>query len=486
MKQRLFLVFCLLIGFGYTYCFAQEIPVEQADAGIKVVIPDTWVFNADQDNKGNWEPFTSIFGDGTMLVGANTFPEGEDGMNMKVAFADPKTGTVETYWAFYTDAGLPWSGPFNEVRNDGNPARVAADPRSGGTRYIVGMESTPYLYDEFNTGDRWVQNFGYDDRVAAVQIFNKTANGPSPITNCFDPIYQPGNLSGDQNAAQMRFGGDLEFLSNGNILVVIEDRTKNVVTTGNGSVAAIFNGETGALIKGPFNAAGDGASHDQWSNVAAFNGGFCVRATNVFTVFDNDGNMKYWFTQDAFSSVAEQGRGDGVRIGSNINIDYVYFTGKDANGEMVVSRFNAVATTSAEDLKDVNEEYVNETDFIPGTFDRADIGVDGVGNFCVVYTDSSVTGTNQVIGRVFDNTMKAATSTFFIFQYHDGYTTADVVGYESKHSNCTMSNDYILVAAKGLTWDESSNGLSPANQTFFTVLENPLRQSTAVKEWELF
>ncbi len=473
------------IIFGVSSSWTQDLPAEHSAAGVTVAIPDTWVFQVDQDNGSYWEAYTDIFGDGTMIIVGNTYPESEPGMNAKVAFADPVTGKVEEYWAFYTDAGQPWKGPFNEKRKDGNPARVSADRRPGGTHYIVGMESTPYLYDEFNTGDRWFQNFSYDDRVAAVQIFEKTSSGPNPITDVFDPIYQPGNLEGSQNGVQMRYGGDVEFLSNGNILVVIEDRTQNVVSGGNAAVGSIFNGQTGALIKGPFNTAGDGAAHEIWSNIAAFNGGFCVRASNVFTVFDNDGNMLYWFNQDAFSTVQEQGRGDSVRIGSNINTNYVYFAGKDSGGDMMISRFDAVATKSGDALVDTNEIYGNETDYVPQTFDRADIGVDGKGNFCIVYDDTYTTGTSQTVARIFDNKMEAVTPTFFAFTNHDGYT-GDVKGYQSYESNISMNNQYIMISADGINWDSANNNLTPAEQNFFTVLNNPFWDETSVKEWELF
>jgi len=484
MKKGILLL-AFLIGFG-SVCMAQNIPAERSTTSVKEVIPDTWLFQVAINNGSYWEPYSDIFGDGTLLICGNTYPDGQtSGMNMKVAFADPKTGKVSEYWAFYTDAGKPFTGPFNEKRQDGNPGRVAADNRTGGTHYIVSMESTPYLYDEFNTGDRWFKNFDYDDRVGTVQIFDKTTAGPSPITNAIDPIYMPGNLAGAQNGAQMRYGGDVQFLSNGNILVVVEDRTKNVVTGGNAAVGSIFNGQTGALIKGPFNAAGDDAAHEIWSNICAFKGGFCVRACDVFTVFDNDGNIKYWFKQDAFSTVSEKGRGDSVRIGSNINCNYVYFAGKDSAGDMVVSRFDALATTSGDNLQGTLEIFANETEYAPNTFDRADIGVDGSGNFCVVYDDSYASSTSQTVARIFNNKMEPLTPTFFAFNYHDGYT-GDVNGYQSYESNVTMSDRYILIAANGITWDAANNNLTASEQTFFIALQNPFWTDTPVQEWFLY
>jgi len=484
MKRKVLSILFLSIAIGISSGYTQDLPAEQTTAGITVAVPDVWLFQTDVDNRGNWEPFSDIFGDGTCIVSANTFPETEDGMNGKVAFIDPKTGKVEEYWMFYDDSGKAYNGPFNTARNDGNPTRVAADNRPGGTRYIVGMEATPQYYEGFNTGDRWYKNFSYDDRVAVVQIFDKTATGPKPVTNVFDPIYMPGDLAGAQNAAQMRFGGDVQFLSNGNILVVIEDRTKNIVTGGNGAVGAVFDID-GKLIKGPMNMAGDDASHDSWSNLAAFKGGFCVRACNVFTVFDNSGNMLYWFDQSDFSTVKELGRGDGVRIASNINSNYVYFCGKDEAGAMVVTRFDAVSTKQGDQLQGVTEIFANEEVFAPNTFDRADISVDEYDNFCVVYMDTSVTGQKQIVARVFNDKMEGVTPTFFAFRYHDGFT-GDLMGYVSSNCNVTMNNQYILIAAKGLTLDSQTNALSPANSTICTVLNNPQKKATSVNQWELY
>ncbi len=484
MRRIAFLCLSCLFVFSVSSVVAQDLPVNTEAAGIEVIIPDTWIFQSIDANLSYWEPFTDIFGDGTIIVTANTHPAEEAGMNAKVAFADPLTGEVQEFWAFYTDAGEPWTGPFNEKRQDGNPARVAADRRPGGTHYIVGMESTPYLYDEFNSGDRWYLGYGYDHCVGAVQIYNKTAAGPVPITNCFDPIYQAYENTGSQGGQQMRYGGDMRFLSNGNILTCIEDRSKNIVTAGNGAVATIFNGETGAVIKEPWNAAGDEGAHSIWSNVAAFNGGFVVRSEAIFSVYNNDGSLRYFFEQGAFSTIADTGRGDDVRIGSNINSDFVYFAGKDAAGDVVLSRFNAVATTSGDDLQGVNEIFVNETDFMFNSFVRSEVACDEFDNICVVFDDTSTTGTEQTIARIFNSDMEPVTPSFFAFQYHDGLDT-EVFGYRSHEPNVTMNNQHIVIAANGLTWDEGVSDLSAAEQTFFTVLANPLKQTTSVSNWEL-
>ncbi|MGC9328822.1 MAG: hypothetical protein ACP5I1_14395, partial [Candidatus Hinthialibacter sp.] len=241
----------------------------------------------------------------------------------------------------------------------------------------------------------------------------------------------------------------------------------------------------GEVIKPAWNASGDGLGHEIWANVAAFNGGFVVRSQSIFSVYDNDGNLRYYFDQANFSTVADVGRGDDSRMAAHINSNYVYFSGKGPEGDIILSRFDAVATTSGDDLQGVKEVIVNEPEYMYGdTFKRAEVAIDEFDNICVVFDDSSVTGTEQVSARIFNSEMEPVTPSFFAFQYHDA-GGADDMGYYSHEPNVSMNNEYILIAANGLTWDEEFQGLTPAEQTFLIVLENPLKEETAVSQWEL-
>ena len=483
----------LLAVIGYA-----QAPVEYAAAGIKVAIPDKWIFNVDADNGKYWEPYTCMFGDGTILVGANTYADGStsDSMNMKVAFVNPTTGEVKEFWAYYTDAGKPYTGNFNDVRKDGNPARAAADQRAGGVRYAVSMESTPYLYDEFNTDKRWNKKFTYDDRVLTTQIFEKTADGPKPISKAVDPVYGGGDIAGEQGGAQMRVG-EVIFLSNGNVLTVAEDRCHLVFPDGDAAIGTIFNGETGAVIKKPWNTAGDEAKHSIWSNVTAFKGGFAVRTEGITNVYDNDGNLRYYINHDDWTTIADKGRGDGSRIGSNINSNYVYFTGVNADGNIILSRFDAAGTTASgladiSVIKGLKEIVVNEDTYTPptmdpaGKFDRADVAVDENENICVTFEDQINDSQKNIIARIFKSDMTPATPSFYAFKYHDTRDGASLTGYNTHESKVAMNNKCISIAADGITWDEKAKAISPAEQTLFVVLENPLKKATDVEDWQLW
>ncbi len=458
----------------------EDVPVNHEEAGVNVLVPDTVLFKSSVEMGKYWEPFTDVFGDGTLAVIAGAYPEGlTSGFNSKVAFFNPD-GSMEEYWAFYTDDGEPYVGPFNEARDSGNPPRIATDRRPGGTLYVTGQESTPYMYDEFNTDGRWDGDFTYvSQQLAAVQFFNKTSDGPEPISNVIDPVYMATDISGTQSD-QMRFGGDMRILSNGNILVVVEERN-NVLVSFRAAVATIFDGETGEVVKEPFNAAGDDSSHSIWSNVAAFDGGFAVRTEGIMTLYDNDGNMLHVVNQEDWTMVGDTGRGDGTRIAASIDGENVYILGKDKEvGDMVVAAINGLTG------EPVDEVVVNELEMWDyGNFDRGDLAVDEKGNVCLCYEVETEGVESQVVARILDSDLEPVTPTFFAFQNHDK-AGGDTQGFLSKEVNVSMDNQRIIIAADGINLDPDTGGLTPEEHTFAIVLENPLKEDTPVKTWELY
>lgn len=465
---------------GGSFASAQDLPLNHEDAGVEVLVGETIFFSASVAMGQYWEPFTDIFGDGVATLIAGAYPDGQEtGFNSKVAFFYPN-GTIEEYWAFYADNGQPYTGPFNEARAAGNPPRIAADRTPGGTRYITGQESTPFLYPQFDTDGRWDQEFFYvGNQIAAVQLFNRTPNGPQPITHVIDPVYGRGDIDGVQNN-QMRFGGDVRFLSNGNALVVVEDRN-GYVAPGTASIASIFDGETGELIVEPFNASGDGSSRAIWSNVVAFNGGFAVRTEGgILSIFNNDGELQHVVDQEEWTNVVDRGRGDGTRITSNIELDHIYILGKDPVGDMVVSTINAITAEAGEEVV-VNE--LELWDF--GTFDRGDVAVDNNGNVCVTYEFTNPPANRQMVARILDNNLEPVTSTFFVFENFERGGDA-ILGFESKESNVSMDNQRIIIATNGVTMDPSTGALTPPEHTFAIVFRNPFGEETPVTGWELY
>ncbi len=477
--------YTLVIGFLLVGSVATaQLPVDHAAAGVTVLVPDHPFFLVDEPNGNYWEPFTDIFGDGTAAVVAGTYPEDEDGMNCKVGFIYPD-GTVEEYWGFYADDGTPFVGNINSARTSGNPPRIACDRRPGGTRYVVGQETTVWDIEAFASDNRW-QIFEYDRQMAACQLFNKTVSGPDPITKVFDPIYGGGAVvDGWQNNQQIRFGGELRFLSNGNFVVVPEDQSENLIA-GRMPATTIFNGETGEVIKGPFNGRGDDTPGELWSNVAAFNGGFCVRSQALMTIWDNDGNLQYMLDQADFSSVADRGRSDDTRIAASNGSNYVYIFGKTADDMMALARFDAV-NSSEGNIVGIKEVFVNEDDFWdPGIFQRADVAVDDYDNVCAIFDEkySSFDGSDQVVARIYNSDLEPVTPVFYAFVNHDAYDAAEQQGFMNNEANVSMDNQRIIIAANG-TFPHPEGGLTAEQQTFAIVLENPLKQDTPVPDWQI-
>ena len=461
-----------------------QLPVDHEAAGVTVLVPDHDFFLVDEPNGSYWEPFTDIFGDGTAVVIAGTFPEDEGGMTCKVGFINTD-GTVEEYWGFYADDGTPFISNMNSARTSGNPPRVACDRRPGGTRYVVGQETTVWEIDAFASDTRW-EIFEYDRQMAACQLFNKTESGPDPITNVFDPIYGGGAVvDGFQNSQQIRFGGELRFLSNGNFVVVPEDQSENLIA-GRMPATTIFDGETGEVIKGPFNGRGDDSPGELWSNVAAFNGGFCVRSQALMTIWDNDGNMQYMLDQDEFSTVADRGRSDDTRIASANGSNYVYIFGRTADGMVALARFDAV-NSSAGNIVGVKEVYANEEDFWddPTIFQRADVAVDDYDNVCVIFDEkySSADGLDQIVARIFNSAMEPVTPVFYAFVDHDAHDAVEQQGFMNNEANVSMDTQRIIIAANG-TFTHPDGGLTADQQTYAIVLENPLKPES-VTDWAI-
>ena len=481
--KNAFIVLTLMLFALSAVAVEGELPFSHEDAGIEVLMPDTVLFASEVAMGKYWEPSTDIFGDGTILIMGGAYPEGmTEGMNAKVAFIGTD-GTVSEFWAFYNDAGEPYTGEFNEARKDGNPPRVAADRRPGGTLYVTGEESTPFLYEGFDSDGRWEQElFFYGaNQIAAVQAFEKTADGPQPLTNVIDPVYGSGTIEGEQNN-QMRFGGDIRILSNGNILVVVEDRNQGVFVGGNAAIATIFDSQTAEIVKGPFNAAGDDTSHSIWSNVVAFKDGFAVRTEEIMSIYDDDGNLQHGgvIAQEDWTTVTDTGRGDGTRIAASIEGNIVYIIGKNADGDMVISGFNAATGVADKEIV-INEEEL----WLFGTFDRGEMAVDNNGNVCVAYVfqDQSLMAEQQIAARIFDSNLEPVTPTFFAFTQFERWDTPDVQGIMSKEVNVSMDTQRIVIAADGVTLDASGE-LTPAEHTFAVVLKNPFA-ATSIDGWEL-
>jgi len=463
-------------------------PEEGYPDNVQVLLAETWLFPIDIDNGEYWEPDTEIFGvDGTIAIIAGAWPDGvySDAMNAKVAFIDME-GNITEHWAWITDAGDPYSwASINDCRTDGNPPVITVDTRKNGTkRFMVGQEATPFFYDEFNSDGRWKGKFAYDKQTACVQIQELKPDGTtSKVTNVFDPIYMKGGIAGAQAGAQIRFGGEVRCLSNGNFVVVPEDRVKGVVPDGNAAVAGIFT-QDGTPVKTAFNAKIEGGAAEIWSNVAAFNDGWVVRLQGVMNVWNNDGTPRYTLDQSTFSTVTDRGRGDEQRIKGNLAHTTVYLAATNVDGYLSMSRVD-LGKSSTDIAVGAKEVILNNDDyFVPRMFGYADCAVDEYNNSVIVAHESFSTQNPQVVCVIFDSDLNPVTPFFYVFQSHDWWN-GSFTGYVTKEANVSMDNHRIAIAADGIIADPAG-GLTPKEQTFVTVFKNPLEQEVPVRDWTVY
>jgi len=278
---------------------------------------------------GNWEPYISVMGESTFLIGFNTFAD--DGtlanQNFVVAKQPVSGGSPRLDYEFYDDAGNPFKGVINLSRPNGNPQRVAGDKRVGATNFITEAETSIGQVTQFQSVNRWSNNPIYQgtDRYCSEQIFSVDPStlAQTPVTNAWDYVYGPyvaAALGANNNAPQCsRTGGRPEFLDNGNIVVMIDDKTALINDASEVTTFAIIKPD-GSVVKSPTLVD----PRDIWDNMTAFKGGFAIRCHNMLYFYDNNGTLQH--SNDIVSSSGLSfgiGREDGSRIGSEIGRAHV-------------------------------------------------------------------------------------------------------------------------------------------------------------------
>lgn len=505
MRARLFVV--LLVLLVAVPAFAQIPYANPAAAGIEVLVPERLMFDNDVTNQGNWEPYTSAFGDGTLCLAANTEELGAvdaDSERVVVAFFNTD-GTVQEVPGFYysVSPAQPWNTNNDNIRKNGNPPRIAADKRAGATKYLVGNECTPWDFpDLFPT---WGAGWSYSGTVASCQLFNKTASGPSPIGPVIDPVNGTAT-SGSQLDAQ-RYGGEIRALSNGNFISVVENRDAVYSSTTRAAVGSIVSGDTGLVIGAPFNTNlySIDTSNDIWSGVAAFNGGFAVKGNmgsptdfQIF-FFDNAGTAKGGWqavmrTDPAtplapaggFStSVTETGRGDSFRLDSDIRNNYVYYAGKGISSPTGASNMGVYVTKiDANSRTTVKEAYVNEgctTTAALGGPDRVNVCVDENGTVFVCWGDKSNTGLQQIAGRFYDSDLEPLSDPFLVYTSSEANAESMVKGFAVACPSCAMMNGRLLVACRTDAATSDDPMTYDSQDQIAIVLKVPMASS--VKGW---
>ena len=451
-------------------------PGSAESQGLTRIVPDTPVIIPPTDSLNNWEPYASVLGNSTFLIEGNTFAEGIDNEQRFVVALQPVAGGAKnTVEGFYADNGTPFTGQINLSRRDGNPGRVAGDKRPGAQNYVVGAEASPHAISAFQSDNRW--NLGFDrladGRYATVQAYslNTSTLTPTPLHKALDSSNGRLTSGTSETGNQIsRFGGELAVLDNGNYVSLVEDRSNMWAPPENPNshmiVATIFKPD-GSIVKDTWVIA----AGDIWSNLAAYKGGFAVRALGNLYFFNNAGDLQGTPIDQATSgSSYDRGRGDGTRIFGHINSPYVYLVGKVTTGPLI-----RVSVWDSRDRSFVTSSDVSEGGF-SGDFDRANGAVDALDRFAIGWVCKPAGyAQQQVATRVMalngaTKTITPLTSSFFAFVNHD---TNDI---RSLQMSLAMTTKQILIAAKGeinLQNQPDAGANSPLQLNFYTVLSHP-------------
>jgi hypothetical protein len=454
--------------------FSTFSPGSIGSVGLTRIVADTPIVKTTANALGNWEPYIGVLGTSTFLLECNTFADDELSQRYVVGLQPAAGGAMRLGEGFYTDDGLPYKGPINLSRQNGNPGRVAGDTRPGAVNFIVGGEASPHGVTGFQSDNRWSLGFDRlsDGRYGTVQIFslNPSTLEQTMLSKALDSANSQVTTGVAQGNQISRFGGDVACLDNGNFVSVVEDRS-GVRHAANTIVATIFS-PNGSVVKSAFGVV---TNSDIWGNVAAFKGGFAVRAkpadgtnTRVIYFYDNSGVLQGVTDQAASGVSFDPGRGDGTRLFGHINSPYVYLIGRAASTQVVkVAAFDA-RTRAFVAVADVNEGAFT------GNFDRAQGAVDALNRLtCSWVSQPAGYAKQQVAARVlaFDGTkFTALTRSFFPFV---NTATNDV---RSLQMTVAMTTKQICVAAKGEINYANHPELGPDSPTevnFYTVFTHP-------------
>src|SRR5207249_935593 len=140
-----------------------------------------------------------------------------------------------------------------------------------------------------------------------------------------------------------------------------------LINTSGRAATAVIVAADGSIVQDSF-VIGPG---ELWSNVCAFKGGFCVRLSGQLLFYDNSGNFQGGTDQNDAALpdfTFDRGRGDGTRIASHINSNYVFLAGS-SNGP---TRECRLAVWDARDQSFQGSVNVNELSAANGGTDAAD------------------------------------------------------------------------------------------------------------------
>lgn len=452
------------------------LPGAVASVGLTNIVPDMLLwYNTDgyvtngpanlakQDfNLQNWEPYASALGDSTFLVEFTTYATGGSSLtagpqNNVVALQPAAGGTAQLAFAFYSDAGAPFKDQINQSRQNGNPGRVAGDPRYGAGNYVTEAEASLGFLSAFQSNSRWTNNPIYGDstaRYACAQPFalNPLTLVPTPLAQGWDYIYGPFVTANPPVSVSevSRTGGRPIGLDNGNFVVMNHDKTQYLFSGGDATTFSIIT-PGGSIVKSATLAKGQ----DIWDNLCAYRGGFAIRCHNSLLFYDNAGSLVHSNDVNTSSGLSfGTGREDASRIAGDIRGYYVFLGGKSPdNGKGPVT----VGVWDSRTGNFVTSAQASDGDPALLTNDRVSLAVDALNRICVAWDYQPTTDfpQRQIAARVmqFDGTqVTPLTHSFYPFVNHDVLGNADPFSTTNMltwRPSVAMTTRQICITGKG-------------------------------------
>jgi hypothetical protein len=339
----------------------------------------------------------------------------------------------------------------------------------------------------FQSNGRW-GNPAYSgaNRAAVEQTFSL-----NPLTLAQTPLTLLSDFLGDAPASGATTFGDLVALDNGNF-AIIEDDSSHAILPRECATACVIDPNGNTLT--PAFAVDPSVLNTQgiWANCTAYKGGFCVRYCANLYFYDDVGNLRGSVTQGTSGLNFNVGRGDSIRIGSDIRSHYVYLAGVNSPAFPSTGAPVMVAIWDANTMQFVASADVSSDIDNPNmVVDRVDVSVDALDRFTVVWDclPNAVFATQpinpatgnptgepcyQTVARVMalnGTNISYLTPSFFPFVNHDTTGLLTAQGLSTFEPMVAMTPRQILIACKGCV--NSTNNPSAGPDT-------PLLTSTSL------
>ncbi len=507
----------LLAAVSFASAQTEQLPIlaNPEAAGIQPLTGDVNLWAENGGGSKYWRPDCDTLSNGNAIVfggmrrdpgwlGSQSADLARPMRDMVAVFSPDGELLVPARTAFFTNAGEPWEDTICTTRNDDKFYGLCADT-------VGDRNEARYVVHTFSNADQWPEAFpGYPeesagDRHTGIQVIS---NDGVPISNLTCPY---GTYIKDSDVIR---GGTVRFLSNGNIVVLYEDRQsgdrKNYVYGSSGigrTIGFVILKADGSIVRDmTLVSIPSSRNSDNRFGLTSGDGWFACRYLDgvdgpTIVAFDNDGHELGGGNGRIYPAIdIPELKGDGGNRGDPNGLeavgDTLYISHRVNGEEGYLSKFRV-----GEDGITVIKT-INFIDHPLSTFEHnADLGVDSQGNVIVIWQDQNwrrfQSDRWEVLSRMFDSNLDPLTPSFILFEVGNNTDIDEVDPYlgagSTKQSRIAMNDDIIIAIAH--TNEVPYGDPEPiidggSSNLFFTytyiarVLDNPYGVSD-VRDWEI-